>query len=98
MSFYNKKETTLFFITFIITNLTRFYPQPDKYKQVSNRLSDRFGEGAGRSIPVRNISLPDLSLPMELQFNDQFSLFVPKHRKMAGKLIDIFMGKLLFYE
>ncbi|KAF9815719.1 hypothetical protein SFRURICE_009236 [Spodoptera frugiperda] len=29
---------------------------------------------------------------MELPYNDQFSLFVPKHRRLAGKLIDIFMG------
>ncbi|XP_039745914.1 phenoloxidase subunit 1 [Pararge aegeria] len=67
-----------------------FYP--DKYKTVSSTLANRFGENAQRSIPVRNIALPDLSLPMELPYNDQFSLFVPKHRKMAGKLIDIFMG------
>lgn len=44
-------------------------------------------------MPVRNIALPNLSLPMELGYQEQFSLFVPKHRRMAGKLIDVFMGK-----
>ncbi|XP_045539351.1 phenoloxidase subunit 1 [Papilio machaon] len=66
-----------------------FYP--DKYKALSNTLANRFGADA-KSIPVNEISLPNLQLPMELPFNEQFSLFVPKHRKMAGKLIDIFMG------
>ncbi|KPJ13412.1 Phenoloxidase subunit 1 [Papilio machaon] len=66
-----------------------FYP--DKYKALSNTLANRFGADA-KSIPVNEIALPNLQLPMELPFNEQFSLFVPKHRKMAGKLIDIFMG------
>ncbi|CAK1590052.1 unnamed protein product [Parnassius mnemosyne] len=67
-----------------------FYP--DKYKSLSNTLSSRFGSDAQRTIPVRNIALPNLQLPMELPYNDQFSLFIPKHRQMAGKLIDVFMG------
>lgn len=66
--------------------------QPDKYKSASAALANRFGSESNRRIPVRNIALPNLSLPMELPYNDQFSLFVPKHRQMAGKLIDIFMS------
>ncbi|XP_072934083.1 phenoloxidase subunit 1 [Epargyreus clarus] len=65
---------------------------PDKYKTSSDTLSSRFEAGSTRSVPIRNIALPDLSLPMQLPYNDQFSLFVPKHRVMAGRLIDIFMG------
>nr|ACZ97553.1 prophenoloxidase subunit 1 [Plutella xylostella] len=67
-----------------------FYPE--KYKKVGNQLADRFGTDAGRMVPVRNIALPDLSLPQQLPYHNQFSLFVPKHRRMAAKLIDIFMG------
>ncbi|XP_041971349.1 phenoloxidase subunit 1 [Aricia agestis] len=63
----------------------------DKYKPSSATLSQRFGDGA-TSLPIRNIAIPNLSLPMELPYNAQFSLFVPKHRKMAGKLIDVFMN------
>ena len=69
--------------------------QPDKYKALTSTISNRFGDDAQRTIPVRNIALPNLQLPMELPYNDQFSLFVPKHRTMAAKLIDIFLGKLL---
>ncbi|KAL4719541.1 hypothetical protein ACJJTC_013836, partial [Scirpophaga incertulas] len=65
---------------------------PEKYRSLSTTLSNRFGDNASRTIPVRNIALPNLSLPMQLPYNDQFSLFVPQHRKMAGKLIDIFLG------
>lgn len=65
---------------------------PDKYKGVSDRLTDRFGTSAGRMIPLRNIALPDLSLPKQLPYNGQFSLFVPKHREMSRKLVDVFMN------
>lgn len=43
-------------------------------------------------IPVKNISQPDLRIPMTLGRQDPFSLFIPKHRKIAGRLIDIFLG------
>ncbi|XP_060806767.1 phenoloxidase subunit 1-like [Amyelois transitella] len=65
---------------------------PDKYRKLSNTLANRFGNDASRTIPVRNIALPNLDLPMQLPYNEQFSLFVAKHRQMAGKLIDIFMS------
>lgn len=65
---------------------------PDKYKSLTNTLANRFGSGEVRTIPVKNIALPDLSLPLQLPYNDQFSLFVAKHRRMAGKLIDIFIN------
>ncbi|KAM3957879.1 phenoloxidase subunit 1 [Aphomia sociella] len=65
---------------------------PDKYKSLTNTLANRFGSGELRAIQVKNIALPDLSLPLELSYNEQFSLFVAKHRRMAGKLIDIFMN------
>nr|WGN96288.1 setae polypeptide [Ochrogaster lunifer] len=65
---------------------------PEKYKSVTSTLSNRFGGDAGRTIPVKNIALPNLKLPLQLPYNDHFSLFVPKHRVMAANLIDIFMG------
>ncbi|XP_026465404.1 phenoloxidase 2-like [Ctenocephalides felis] len=64
----------------------------DKYKDIGAALQNRFGEEAGNRVPVRNISVPDLSVPMQLGRRENFSLFIPKHRMIAGRLIDIFMG------
>lgn len=77
----------------LLTNT--FCNQPDKYKHAASSLGNRFNTDDGRTITVRNIAVPNLQLPMELPYNDQFSLFVPKHRRMSGKLIDVFMSKTL---
>lgn len=64
----------------------------DRYRPIGADLTNRFGEPANTRIPVRNITLPDLRIPMQLGRHEQFSLFIPKHRKIAGRLIDIFLG------
>lgn len=66
----------------------------DRYRPIGTELATRFGETAETRVPVRNISLPDLRIPMSLGRNEQFSLFIPRHRRIAGRLIDIFIGKL----
>lgn len=63
----------------------------DRYKQ-SPEIQERFGENAGERIPVRaNITIPNLKVPMSLDRKEQFSLFIPRHRRIAAHLIDIFM-------
>lgn len=64
----------------------------DRYRLIGSELQNRFGESAQTRIPVKNISIPDLSIPMALGRHDQFSLFIPRHRRMAARLIDVFMG------
>ncbi|XP_059616952.1 phenoloxidase 2 [Phlebotomus argentipes] len=64
----------------------------DQYRDIGTELQNRFGEAAENRIPVRNISLPDLRVPMTLGRHEQFSLFIPSHRVYAGRLIDIFLG------
>ncbi|XP_037029740.1 phenoloxidase 2 [Bradysia coprophila] len=64
----------------------------DRYRPIGADLTNRFGEPANSRIPVRNITLPSLRVPMELGRHEQFSLFIPKHRRIAGTLIDIFIG------
>lgn len=64
----------------------------ERYRPISNEVQSRFGEKAEQRIPVRDISIPDLRLPMSLARDAQFSLFIPAHRRIAGRLIDIFMG------
>ncbi|KAM7343703.1 phenoloxidase 2-like [Cochliomyia hominivorax] len=64
----------------------------DRYRPISNEVQSRFTQKAEKRIPVRNISLPDLRIPMSLDREEQFSLFIPRHRRIAGRLIDIFIG------
>ncbi|XP_017466630.1 PREDICTED: phenoloxidase 2-like [Rhagoletis zephyria] len=64
----------------------------DRYKIIGKEVQSRFGDSAEKRIPVREISIPDLRLPMELPRQSQFSLCIPAHRRMAGRLVDIFMG------
>lgn len=63
----------------------------DRYLPIGNEVQNRFGEKAVKRVPVRDISIPDLRIPMSLGRNEQFSLFLPRHRKIAGRLIDIFL-------
>lgn len=64
----------------------------DRYKG-SPEIQERWGENAGERIPVRaNISIPNLKVPMSLDRKEQFSLFIPRHRRIAAHLINIFMG------
>ncbi|XP_004526317.1 phenoloxidase 2 [Ceratitis capitata] len=64
----------------------------DRYRPISTEVQSRFGEKAEQRIPVRDIAIPDLRIPMSLPRDAQFSLFIPAHRRIAGRLIDIFMG------
>lgn len=64
----------------------------DRYKPIGAEVQTRAGENAERRIPVRDISIPDLRVPLSLGRGEQFSLFIPRHRRIAGRLIDIFMG------
>ncbi|XP_053962923.1 phenoloxidase 2-like [Anastrepha ludens] len=64
----------------------------DRYRPISNEVQSRFAEKVEQRIPVRAITIPDLRVPMSLPRDVQFSLFIPAHRRIAGRLIDIFMG------
>jgi hypothetical protein len=57
-------------------------------------LVNRLGAGeADEHVQVRTIALPDLTVPQLLSREQNFSLFIPLHRKAAGRLIEILMGK-----
>ncbi|XP_046387013.1 phenoloxidase 2-like [Ischnura elegans] len=64
----------------------------ERFQDVAGDLGTRFGEDTNVRVPVRNITLPDLSFPMRLGRQENFSLFLPWHREMATRLIEIFMG------
>jgi tyrosinase len=62
----------------------------DRYRAIRDEVESV--QRIGLRIPVENIAIPDMSIPMSLGRNEQFSLWIPRHRKVAAKLIDIFMG------
>ncbi|XP_044761569.1 phenoloxidase 1 [Coccinella septempunctata] len=64
----------------------------DRYKPIGVQLASRFGEDAGERVAVKQISIPNLGDILDLPRHSNFSLFVPKHRRLAGKLINIFLG------
>lgn len=69
----------------------------DRYKN-SPDITTRFGDNTSEHIPVRaNIKIPRLDVPMSLDRKEQFSLFIPRHRRIASHLINIFMGRNLLY-
>ncbi|CAG9864099.1 unnamed protein product [Phyllotreta striolata] len=65
---------------------------PDQYKNVGNQIVSRFGEEAEGKVPVNTISIPPLGEILELRRDENFSLFIPKHRRIAGQLINIYLG------
>ncbi|XP_071448896.1 phenoloxidase 1-like [Hetaerina americana] len=64
----------------------------ERFRPLADELGTRFGEDAGVRIRVGQITVPDISLPMQLGRNEFFSLFIPYHREMAGRLISVLMG------
>lgn len=64
----------------------------DRYRPIGKEVQSRFGGMVEQRIPVKDITIPDLTIPMSLGRHEQFSLFIPRHRRIAGNLIDIFLG------
>ncbi|XP_030760912.1 phenoloxidase 1-like [Sitophilus oryzae] len=64
----------------------------DRYRPLGAQLSNRFGEEANEVIQITRISIPPLTEILELARDENFSLFLPKHRTYAGRMIDIFLG------
>ncbi|KAF7269758.1 hypothetical protein GWI33_017214 [Rhynchophorus ferrugineus] len=64
----------------------------DKYKPIGSQVTARFGEEASEQIKVKQISMPPLGEIVDLKRDDNFSVFIPKHRRIAGKLTNIFLG------
>lgn len=68
----------------------RFYT--DRYRPIGNEISNRFDDVRER-IPVKNITPPNISSITKLKRDEPFSLWIPRHAKLAGQMIDVFMGK-----
>ncbi|KAJ8948073.1 hypothetical protein NQ318_008424 [Aromia moschata] len=65
---------------------------PEKYKPIITQISNRLGADATE----KNSSQQHFGTPLgdilSLGRKENFSLFIPKHRRLAGRLIDIFLG------
>ena len=65
----------------------------DRYKPIGQSLQTRFSSEADTRIAVRATTLPDIRFAEELPRRGDFSLFIPKHRKIAGDLIKLFLDQ-----
>ncbi|KAG5668816.1 hypothetical protein PVAND_016739 [Polypedilum vanderplanki] len=70
---------------------SRFFDE--RYQPIGAEIQNRFSDDAGERIPVRDIQPPNLNhIGFEqLGKQDNFTLFIPKHRKLASALSDIFL-------
>ncbi|XP_077295703.1 phenoloxidase 2-like [Arctopsyche grandis] len=64
----------------------------DRYQTFGQSLSNRYGENASEHIPVKSVQSVNLGEIEQLSRYDAFSIFVPKHRRLACALVDIFLG------
>lgn len=62
------------------------------YEKIGCDLRERYMKDAGMMIEVHETSMPDLTEPMKLDRQGNFSLFMPNHRKIAASLLEIFMN------
>lgn len=71
----------------------------DRFRDIGAEVQNRFSEQAGEKIPIRDdIPMPDLKSALTLGRHEQFSLFIPRHRRLAAELVEIFMSNFpLFY-
>ena len=64
----------------------------DRYKGISSSLETRFGEDVERTVKLPPLTNPpNLAFANALGIEKPFSLFILKHRKIAGLLTEIFI-------
>ncbi|XP_053674090.1 uncharacterized protein LOC128724390 [Anopheles nili] len=80
----------------------------DRYRPIGQNLINRFSAAAAQrpntsaAIPsaaatsrvaIRNISAPDIKFAETIPRRGGFSLFIPEHRRIAGRLIELFLSQ-----
>lgn len=70
---------------------TDFYT--DRYQPIVTQLQSRFGEDVDNRIQLRPVRHPDLSFAGSITRTGAFSLFIQRHKVIAGHLIKIFMDQ-----
>lgn len=65
----------------------------DRYKPIGTEISSRFDDTVRERIRVKDITPPNMKSIEALRRDENFSLWIPRHAKLAGQMIDIFMGE-----
>ncbi|KAL0867933.1 hypothetical protein ABMA27_008607 [Loxostege sticticalis] len=66
---------------------------PKDYESNGIELNERFGDDAGETIPLQNLTkIPQFPNASQLPTDADFSLFLPKHQKMATEVIDVLLA------
>ncbi|XP_049766727.1 phenoloxidase 1-like [Schistocerca cancellata] len=91
--FYDRPKEPVFFPK---GNNDVIFQLPEDYlssrsKTIVDELPSRFGR-VKEEIQIRKIDLPDLSEPMRLGKRENFSVFIPYHRQLAARVIEVLMG------
>lgn len=68
----------------------------EKYQPIGAEVQSRFGEEAGMRIPVQNIAVPDLKIPMQLGRQENFSICEILHIVKVFLLTDSFIDSQSF--
>lgn len=63
-----------------------------RYQSMAEDIANRFSEDVQRQVYVKKITLPNLEEVKKLGRKENFSIWIPRHRELAGRLIDVFMG------
>lgn len=65
----------------------------ERYKNISTRLQERFAAKATNTVNAIDITLPDLRFTEKIEYTATLSLFLPLHREIAGRLINLFTSQ-----
>lgn len=63
----------------------------EEFRPAREGLINRIQDNISETIKVRKITIPDITPVLSLGRRENFSLFIPHHRKLAGRLINMFM-------
>jgi tyrosinase len=64
----------------------------ENYEKIGMNLRERFIADNGMKIDIQETEMPDISECMKLSRQQNFSLFMPMHQKIASKLTEIFIN------
>ncbi|KAK4873335.1 hypothetical protein RN001_015364 [Aquatica leii] len=63
----------------------------DRYQSLGIELQDRFSTDAGEQVNINPIQPPNLDEILQLRRDENFSLFFPKHNRIATALTNMFL-------